>query len=426
MTAAPDLIHLYTLGVSLALGLLIGLERGWETRERAEGRRIAGLRTYGLIGLLGGVFALLAQALGAVTLGLGFLGLAVLLVPAWYRRYRVSGDLGITSMVAALLTFAFGALAVLDHLFLATAAAVITALLLDLKPQLHAWLRKLTPRELNASFELLLISVVLLPILPNRGYGPWQALNPYTIWWMVVLIAGIGFVGYFAMKIGGARYGALLTGITGGLVSSTAVTLTLSRLARTAPGQVDALGSGILAACGTMFPRILLVATVVNPALFLPLSVPVGITTALTYLAAFVLWRRAGRQALDGGEPVLSNPFQIGMAIRFSLLLAAILLLAEAVRAWWGNAGLYGLAALSGLTDVDAINISVSRLSLASISREVAVAAIFTAATSNTVVKSLLAFYVGGATLGWRVALPSLLALAMGALGAFFTSGLAA
>ncbi len=418
MNVQPDLPHLYALGVSLAIGLLIGLERGWETREREEGSRIAGLRTYGLIGLLGGVFALIAEAFGAVVLGLGFLGLAVLVIAAYYRRFRISGDLGITSMVAALLTFGLGALAVLDHLFEATAAAVVTALLLDLKPRLHAWLRRLTPRELNAAFELLLISVVLLPILPNKGYGPWQALNPYAIWWMVVLIAGIGFVGYFAMKIGGARYGAVLTGITGGLVSSTAVTLTLSRLARTAPGHVDAMGSGILAACGTMFPRILLVASVINPALFLPLLAPVAVATAVTYLAAFVLWRRAGHTAAEHGETPLSNPFQIGMAIRFSLLLAVILLLAEAAREWWGDAGLYGLAAISGLTDVDAISLSVARLSRDAIEPPVAVMAIFVAAASNTLVKSLLAGYVGGRALGLRVGLPSTLALAGGLLAA--------
>ena len=417
-TPQPELSHLYTLGVALALGLLIGLERGWESRERAEGRRIAGLRTYGLIGLLGGVFALLGERLGAAILGFGFLGLAVLLVAAYYRRFRLSGDLGITSMVAALLTFGFGALAVMDHLFLATAAAVVTTLLLDLKPRLHAWLRKLTPEEINASFELLLISVVLLPILPNQGYGPWQALNPYAIWWMVVLITGIGFIGYFAMKIGGARHGALLTGITGGLVSSTAVTLTLSRFAREQPGHRAAMASGILAACGTMFPRILLLASVINPALFTPMALPVAVATGIIYLAAWGLWRGAGEQTGQETLP-LSNPFQIGMAIRFSLLLAAILLLSEALREWLGDAGLYLLAAISGMTDVDAITLSVSRLGAQDLATGVAVLAIFIAAASNAIVKSLLALYVGGRRLGWQVGLPQMIAIALGGLAAF-------
>ena len=420
-TPQPELSHLYTLGVALALGLLIGLERGWESRERAEGRRIAGLRTYGLIGLLGGVFALLGERLEAAILGFGFLGLAVLLVAAYYRRFRLSGDLGITSMVAALLTFGFGALAVMDHLFLATAAAVVTTLLLDLKPRLHAWLRKLTPEEINASFELLLISVVLLPILPNQGYGPWQALNPYAIWWMVVLITGIGFIGYFAMKIGGARHGALLTGITGGLVSSTAVTLTLSRFAREQPAHRAAMASGILAACGTMFPRILLLASVINPALFTPMALPVAMATGIIYLAAWGLWRGVGEQTGQETLP-LSNPFQIGMAIRFSLLLAAILLLSEALREWLGDAGLYLLAAISGMTDVDAITLSVSRLGAQDLSTGVAVLAIFIAAASNAIVKSLLALYVGGPRLGWQVGLPQMIAIALGGLAAFLQS----
>jgi uncharacterized membrane protein (DUF4010 family) len=409
----PDI--LYRLGVALVLGLLIGLERGWQTREREEGQRVAGLRTYGLIGLLGGIWALLAEQAGILLLGFGFLGLTLIIIAAYLQRIRASQDIGITSAIATLLTFTLGAMAVMDYMLAAVSTAVIIALLLDLKPQLHAWLKKLTPRELNASLELLLISVVLLPILPDKGYGPWQALNPYAIWWMVVLIAGISFVGYFAMKIGGTRYGAILTGITGGLVSSTAVTLTLSRLNRDHPQQANAMASGILAACATMFPRILLVATIVNPALFLPLLWPMGLMAAISYGAAFVYWQRAGRMPAEGGT-TLSNPFQIGMAIRFSLLLALILLLSRAMQDWLGEAGLYLLSALSAITDVDAINLSVSRMSLGEISLQVAIVTIYIAAATNTLVKSLFALYIGGRDLGLRVGLASLLAIALGSV----------
>lgn len=403
------------LGIALAIGLLIGLERGWHTREWEEGTRVAGLRTYGLIGLLGGVWALISQQVNILLLGFGFLGLTLIILTAYVMRVRAKHEIGITSAIAALLTFALGAMAILGYHLAAAAAAVIVTLLLDLKPQLHGWLRKLEPRELNASLELLLISVVMLPILPNQGYGPWQALNPYAIWWMVVLITGISFVGYFAMKIGGTRYGALLTGISGGLVSSTAVTLTLAKLTQREPRHADAMASGILAACATMFPRILLIATVINPDLFFPLLWPIAIIAGLTYLAAWLFWHKA-RQTVPTEPPALTNPFQIGMAIRFSILLAVILLLARAMQAWLGDTGLYLLSALSGTTDVDAISLSVSRMSLDALPLEVTVTAILLAAASNTVVKSAFALYIGGAGLGLRVGLASILALLAGAI----------
>ncbi|MDA3868366.1 MAG: DUF4010 domain-containing protein, partial [Gammaproteobacteria bacterium] len=259
----------YCLSVSLAIGLLIGTERGWKAREAKEGERIAGVRTYGLIGLLGGGTSLLAAEFGVLALGLAFVGLAGALTTAYVvNRGNGERDIGITSLIAGLLTFTLGAVAAMGEVAIAAAFAVVTTLLLSYKPVLHRWVRVLEAEELRATIKLLLISVVLLPILPNQGYGPWQVLNPYTLWWMVVLIAAISFVGYFAIKIAGARRGIIFTGLFGGLASSTALTLHFSRLSHRNKALESIRAMGILLACGTMFPRMLLVASVIHPELF--------------------------------------------------------------------------------------------------------------------------------------------------------------
>ncbi|MGD8803934.1 MAG: MgtC/SapB family protein, partial [Gammaproteobacteria bacterium] len=230
---SEELQVFYHLCVALAIGLLIGVERGWKEREAQEGERVAGVRTFGLIGLLGGGTALLAEQLGSLVLGLAFVGMAGALTTVYVVNFRSSeDDAGITSLITGLLTFVFGALTVMGQAAVAAAFAVVTTLLLSYKPVLHQWVSALEVDELRAGIKLLLISVVLLPILPDQGFGPWQALNPYEMWWMVVLVASISFTGYFAIKIAGTRRGTVLTGLFGGLASSTALTLHFSRMSR--------------------------------------------------------------------------------------------------------------------------------------------------------------------------------------------------
>ncbi|MBD3612867.1 MAG: MgtC/SapB family protein, partial [Hydrogenovibrio crunogenus] len=167
---STSLYVFYSLAVALAIGLLIGIERGWKKRESIEGSRIAGVRTFGLIGLLGGASALLSQTFGALVLGAVFIGLAVILASAYLAALKNNQDVGITTLVAALLTFILGALAVMDQVILASTSAVVMTLLLGYKPILHQWIGALERKELRAGIKLLLLSVVLLPILPNQGY----------------------------------------------------------------------------------------------------------------------------------------------------------------------------------------------------------------------------------------------------------------
>lgn len=405
----------YHMAVALAIGLLIGVERGWREREAKEGARIAGVRTYGLIGLLGGVSALLSEKLGALVLGLAFVGLAGVLVAVYVVNLQRREDVGITSLVAGLLTFVFGALAMQGEVVVASSAAVITVLLLDYKPLLHRWVGALESVELRAGIKLLLISVVLLPILPDRGYGPWQTLNPYAIWWMVVLIALISFLGYFAVKIVGARKGLLSTGLFGGLASSTAVTLHFSRLAQRERAMIPVLGTGILLACGTMFPRMLLVACLVNRDMFLPLLPPVIIMSVVVYTPVLFYWWRLDQREIAEDAP-LRNPLELRTAITFGTFLAVVMLLGRALQTWFGKLGVMALAAASGLADVDAITLSLARMSQHDLTLVIAVTGVVIAAAVNSLVKGSMALLIGGRDLGLHVGLPLLASVAGGLL----------
>ncbi|MDD1607973.1 MAG: MgtC/SapB family protein [Methylococcaceae bacterium] len=397
-----ELENFKLLGVALAIGLLIGLERGWRARDRVEGMRVAGLRTYGLIGLLGGLSGILAQQGNAFLVGFVFLGLTSVLLIAYSKSLDKFEDFSITSIIASLITFTLGALTVFGHITLASATAVVITSLLSFKPLLHGWVKKLEQHELNATLELLLISVVILPILPNQGYGPWEVFNPYHIWGMVVLIAGISYLGYFAIKIGGNQHGPVLTGALGGLMSSTAVTLNLSKLSAQYLNMENVLAAGILTACATMFARTLLLTWIMNPALFQALFTALLIMTVFTYLVAFLFWKTARGFKTDE-DIKLTNPFQLGMALKFAAFLVVIILLSKVLKDYFGDMGTYFLAATSGLADVDPIIISMSKMSKDGMDVDVAAKAILIAVSVNSGIKGVFSGVIGGRALGFRV-----------------------
>ena len=390
------------LGIALAIGLLIGLERGWRTRDLDEGMRVAGLRTYGMISLLGGLSGILTQQIDPYLMGFVFLGLTLILLISYTKSLDKFNDYSITGSVAALITFTLGALTVVGHSMLASAFAVVITALLGFKPLLHGWLKKLELHELYATLKLLLISVVMLPILPDQGYGPWAVFNPYHIWWMVVLIAAISYLGYFAIRIVGNQQGPVLTGALGGLVSSTAVTLNLSKLSTQYPNMNNVLAAGILTACATMFVRTLLLTSVINPALFIRLLPGLLVMSVVTYLVAFLLWHNGrGFRAVD--EIALTNPFQLGMALKFGAFLVVIILLSKLLKVYFGDMGTYFLAAISGLADVDPITLSMSQMSNKGMELSVAARAILIAVSVNSGIKGMMSAIVGGWALGFRV-----------------------
>lgn len=403
----------YRLAVALAIGMLIGIERGWKGREAEEGEREIGLRTLALVGLVGGLGGLLGLQFGGLLIGLMFIGLALLLGMVYRIKADEREDIGLTTEIAVLATFLLAILAGLGQLAVASAGAVVMAMLLTYKSQMHGWLRALDRPELLAGFKLLLISVVLLPLLPNRGFGPWEALNPYVIWWMVVLIAALSFVGYFAIRIAGARGGTIFTALAGGLASSTATTLNLARLARRKNADASLLGGGILLACGTMFPRMLLVATLIHAPLFSKLVWPAAAMALLTYGPALWLLRKPSK--LSSGEEMLPrNPLELTSALTFGGLLALVMLLGEALTEWFGDAGTYALAAASGVADVDAITLSLARMGGQNLDVDTVVLGIVIAASVNSLVKAGMAGAIGGCRLGLAAGLPLGAAVAAG------------
>lgn len=405
----------YTLTVALAIGLLIGIERGWKKRESMEGSRVAGVRTFGLIGLLGGTTALLSQTFDALVLGAVFIGLAVILASAYIASLKKNQDVGITTLVAALLTFILGALAVMDQVILASTSAVVITLLLGYKPILHRWVSALEQKELRAGIKLLLLSVVLLPILPNQGYGPWQALNPYVIGWMIVLIALISFVGYFAIKIGGAKRGVVFTGLFGGLSASTAVTLRFSQLARKDIHMNAMLSVGVLLACGTMLPRMLLVAGMFNLNLVALLWFPAMAMALLIYLPAMFYWRTQAEKNIDTSS-VLTNPLDLKVALAFGGLLVLVMLLSAFLKQSYGDTGILVLAAASGIFDVDAITLSLARMSQNSLALNITVTGLIIAAASNNLIKAIMASFIGGKEMALKAGLPLIISSLGGGL----------
>lgn len=422
-TETHDFIH---LAVALAIGLLIGTERGWQRKEIEEGQRVAGLRTYSLIGLLGGVVGIMSRDGGLLLIGLVFLGLAIASATAYLVTTRAGQDYGITSETAALGTYLLAVLAGTGEIALASAAAIIMALLLGYKQRLHELLHSLTREEITAGLKLLLISVVLLPILPNQGYGPWQALNPYVIWLMVVLIAGISFFGYIAIRVAGPRRGIVFGGLFGGLASSTATTLAFARIGAREDGLARVLAAGTLLACASMIGRMLLLATLIHTPLLHVLWLP-GALLLLGTIApvGFYLFRHTSDRPDSQERTLLRNPVELKSALLFGALLGLIMLLGEALSAWAGDAGLWVLAAASGLADVDAITLSLARMSTEDTSTAVAAVGIVIAASANSLVKGGMALAIGGRRLGLRVLLPlaagSVLALA-GAITQFMNA----
>lgn len=385
---------LLDLGLSLAIGLLVGTERGWQEREAPEGGRIAGIRTFGLIGFSGGLSMLLARTLGYPVLGFVFLALSAILIAAHLSDMPTRRDVGITTIVAALVTFLLGALAVEGERMIAAAGAVVTMTLLSMKPVLHRWLRGIQQPDLLAAIKLLLISVVVLPALPDRDMGPWDALNPRQIWLLVVLIASISFAGYIAIKLIGPRRGVLLTGLFGGMVSSTATTYHLARLARDHAAK-NIASAGIVLASAVMFPRMLILVAVLNVQLVYGLLLPIGLMALVLASAALWLSRRHDRD-IEGSEALLTNPLELKAAFSFGVFLAFVMLAAKALHEWLGAAGLYMAAVVSGIADVDAITLSLARVARGGVETIPIQQAIVLAAAVNSVIKGVITSVIAG------------------------------
>jgi len=413
------------LGLALAIGLLVGLERGWKAREAAEGERVAGLRTYALSGLLGGLSALIAIPASPIFLPIAFAVYAATIAVFHYRAASDS-DFSATSLVASLLTFALGAYAVLGDSKVAGASAVAMTLLLAFKEPLHSWLKNLTWPEIRSFFTLVAMTFLLLPILPSRAVDPWGLIVPAEIWLFAVLIAGMSFVGYVAVKAMGPEKGTALAGLAGGLASSTATTLTFARMSREQTSSEQLLAGGVLLASAVMVVRVLIIVTAINAGLLLPLIGPLG--------AAFLLLLSVGvylslRQRLDKQvekEPqaiVMDSPFNLRSVFGLAAFIAAVMVFSQLAARFFGASGTYVIAALSAMADVDAIALSLARQAYRELSVEVATVGIGIAVAVNTIAKAGMAMVLGERQFGLIVSGASAAAIVVGSVVWLFHSG---
>jgi len=416
MPPTPSLDPLLVrFAIALAIGLLVGLERGWQARTGEEGARVAGVRTYAITGLLGGVCGGLVPLTSPTVLGLGMLGFALVFGAFHWRVAQESRNYSVTGAIAGLLTFALGAYAVLGVIQIAIAGAVALTILLALKQPLHTWVRALTWSEVRAGLVLLAMSFLALPILPNRPIDPWGAINPAEIWVLAIIIAALSFVGYGAVRIMGERSGIALMALAGGLSSSTAVTVTLARLSKGKSSGAPVLAGGILLAGAVMLGRVLLVAGTLNASLLLPLAIPLGAALLVFLTAAGVLLLRP--RADDAGTVLtLQNPLELAVSLKLAGFIAVTMLLAKLINRYFGEAGLYLLAASSGLADVDALTLSFARMSETSLPLQTATIGIGIAVIANTLSKAGMAAFLGAPRLGLIVGGVSLAAIAAGAL----------
>ncbi len=400
---------LISLGLALLLGLLIGFEREQAAPDDPVERRrtfVGGARTYPLVALMGALATLLRPVVGVSLVVGGFLVLCGFLAVAYWDEMRRGGDRGLTSETAFMITYLLGALCtssvfepVERRAIALSSVAVVVTVILSVKPRLHALAERASKDDVFATLKFLIVAVVVLPILPNEGFGPFGVLNPFKIGLMVVLIAGIDFVGYVAVRVLGPGRGLGLTGILGGIASSTAVTLSVSRRAKQNPSLRPSCTLAVVTASTVMVPRVLLEVSVVHRPLLAQLWIPLGAMTLGGAVAVAVLYKRSGDATPKSQKLELRNPFELSSALKWGLIFAVVLFVTRLAHELLGESGTYLAGLVAGAGDVDAITLSMASLVKGgSVDPRVAVTTIMIGAGANTVVKGAMATVIGG----WR------------------------
>ena len=386
------------LGVALGLGLLVGLQR-----ERVDSA-IAGIRTFGLITLFGALAALLGQVFGGWVVAVGLAATAFLVTAGNLVRLPAGeAEPGQTTEFTSLLMFGVGAWVVVGSMAQAVVLGGTVAVLLHLREPLHQLVGRIGEQDLKAIMQLVVVALVILPILPDRAFGPYGVLNPHQIWWMVVLIVGLSLLGYLAYKLFGAEAGAALSGLLGGLISSTATTVSYARRSKDYPGSHRLAALVVAIAATVVFGRVLLEIAVVAWSSFPRLAPPLAAMLAGGLVMCLAVWF-AGREK-DAPPPPQSNPAELKSALGFGALYAVILLAVAFARDRFGVAGLYAVATLSGLTDMDAVTLSTARLvDSGHLDADSGWRAILVASLANLVFKGGIVAVLGSRRLFARVA----------------------
>ena len=410
----PDL--LWRVALALGIGLLIGLERGWRTREAEPGSRTAGIRTFAISGLLGGIAGAIATTSGGVASAGGAIVLAVALtvyaavITTFCRdENRADNTFSATTAIAAILTFALGAYSAVGDIRVAAAAGVLAAGMLAAREELHGWVKKLTWRELRSGLVLLAMTFVALPVMPDEPIGPLGGVNPREVWIIAIALAGVSFVGYAAVKYYGASRGVLLAAVAGGLASSTAVTISNARRAAAGEGSPRLLAAGVALASAVMFLRVAVIIMVLNPGLLVLAGPALGTASALAIGFAVAGALRCQREGREYPDMQFRNPFGFWAVVGFAVVLATIMVLGRVISETFGGTGAMIGAVVIGLADVDTITVSITRLTLGPLDAESAAFAILAAAASNTVSKIAIGAVVGR---GWFALLIAVMAFA--------------
>jgi uncharacterized membrane protein (DUF4010 family) len=413
-----ELHSAWQFGAALGLGMLIGLER---QRTRGDEQTFAGVRTFSLVSLFGAIAVYAGEQSGLPWMvALVFLAVAALVVVSFNVTAK-RGDIGATTEVSVLITFFVGCLCTWDEVGVAGAIVVVTMLLLSLKGWLHDLAKRIEPSDVEATLKFAIITLIVLPLVPNTNFGPegLEVINPYKTWLMVVLIAGLNFIGYILVKMLGREHGLGITGLLGGLVSSTAVTLSFSQRSRVEPNLSHVLALAILLAWTVMFFRVVVEVGVVNFPLAKSLALGMLLMGAVSLGICLLLWRR-GRSNEKAELESGSNPFELGDAIKFGGLFAVVIFVASAAQVYFGDTGLYIAGALAGLTDVDAIALSMANLARQDpASSDAAARTIVIAVISNTMVKCIMTIWLGAPSMR-RTMIPITVTLALAGAAATF------
>jgi len=407
--------------VSACLGALIGLIRQWSEQKDNPGEvNFVGVRTYTLWSLLGCLAAYLTEHYSAAILPVALLLVGGHLTMLHWRDGR-EGHPGSTTFVAALLTCLVGALVNWGHQQMAALVAALTMVTLGSKQTLHSWTKHFTNEDIRSALQFAAITGVILPLVPDRALGPYGAFNPYSTWLMVVLISGLGFAGYILMRLLGAQAGITVTGIVGGLASSTATTLAFSRRSKDEPDLSASYALAIGLACTVMLVRVCVMVAALNPDLARKLAVPFaamavpGVGFALWHW----FWQRSHTQTV--APPQIHNPLSLGIAVKFGLLYALAAFLVKAATALQFTAGLLPLSFLSGLTDVDAIALLMANnLHDGSVAPDLAARCVVLSAVANSVTKAGFAISLGSPLLRRQITLVLGLTIVVGVLAIFF------
>lgn len=395
-----DLINFFA---ALLAGMLVGAERQWKARDFPDGTYVAGLRTFSIIGAFGGLSGILSVKLSPLFGVASFLSVSGFLIVSYYREPS-SNDRGLTTEFGALGIFFSSLLCGIGELQMGITSAVTIFVFLTLKKQLHSLVKQLGEKDIIAMIKFLAMTAIIYPLIPDKNIFPGIHFNPAEIFKMVILISGLSMLGYIFVRIYGAKKGILASAFFGSLVSSTAVTVNMSKLYEEDNTKKSVCQKAVILACGVMFVRIFFIVFVLNPEmsvkLFLPLFISATVLTALSYFGI--------KNEYDSGQTdiiEIKNPANISSALKFGLLLGAVFFAGDFARDYYGNKGIFALSVLSGVSDVDAITITLSKLASTSEDIKIFVSGVFVAASVNTLIKGAISVYSGGTVFGMKILL---------------------